>query len=370
MTRLLIFHSALAPYRVDFFNLLAESFETELVLFDRNLVNQKFDQTALVGRLKCKVSYLDSGFRYKDRYFRLGALRKLWMAHPDVVLLPEYGVVSIAVVFWKSLTHAKFKVYTMTDDNLMMFHRHRMRGLRGVIFRWFARTLDGFVVTSDAVKQEILRSVPLRREVKICVVPILHGEIENRAEIFSKGKVWRMTHAPDAKAVLLFVGRLAPEKNVDWLIERMGKLPSSYRLVIVGSGPDEDMLKAKACALPQVAFVGRKEGDEVYAMMSMADALVLPSLFEPYGAVVGEALQIGTPCLVSQNVGACVLIREGINGACFDLRREKEFTDQLERVLAIKKTGMSLLETDLRSGVAELVRVIKGDICGKGCSDA
>ena len=56
MKKLLIFHQALAPYRVDFFNHLAEKFNTELVLFDTNLVNQKFDQKQLVENLKCRVS--------------------------------------------------------------------------------------------------------------------------------------------------------------------------------------------------------------------------------------------------------------------------------------------------------------------------
>ena len=162
--------------------------------------------------------------------------------------------------------------------------------------------------------------------------------------------------------VLVFVGRLDPEKNVGWLIERMRDVGKDVGLVLVGSGTEEDLLKKTVVAsnMENVRFVGRKEGEQVYRMMAMADVLVLPSLFEPYGAVVGEALQWGTPCIVSDNVGASVLIHEGVNGAVFKTGDVADFQTKLFALLHYEKTGKSLLEIDLETAVEKLVSAMQG----------
>ena len=361
--RLLIFHPALAPYRVDFFNLLAQAFSTELVLFDTNLVNQKFDQQKLVGRMNCKVSYLTRGFRWKDRYFRTGALRKIWRDNPDIVLGCEYSPVTICIALWKFIFRSRFRLFTITDDNIRQFNARR--GVKKLLRWFFVRTLDGMIVTNAETANAYKRITPAQSKIAYMVVPILHASsslLANRERVVSEGKAWREAYLKAWQKVLVFVGRLDPEKNVGWLIERMRDVGKDVGLVLVGSGTEEDLLKKTVVAsnMENVRFVGRKEGEEVYRMMAMADVLVLPSLFEPYGAVVGEALQWGTPCIVSDNVGASVLIREGENGAVFTTGDAADFQAKLFALLHYEKTGKSLLEIDLETAVEKLVSAMQG----------
>ena len=361
--RLLIFHPALAPYRVDFFNLLSQAFSTELVLFDTNLVNQKFDQQKLVGRMNCKVSYLTNGFRWKDRYFRTGALRKIWRYKPDIVLGCEYSPVTVCIALWKLVFRSRFKLFTITDDNIGQFNARR--GIKKLLRWFFVRALDGIIVTNAETANAYKQITPAQAKIVYPIVPILHASsslLANRERVLSEAKAWREAYLKAWRKVLVFVGRLDPEKNVGWLIDRMGDVGKDIGLVLIGSGTEEDALKNSVAAahVENVRFLGRKEGDDVYRMMAMADVLVLPSVFEPYGAVVGEALLWGTPCLVSDHVGASVLIHEGENGAVFKTGDAADFQAKLSSLLHCEKKGKPLLEIDLETAVEKLVSVMQG----------
>lgn len=362
MKKLLIFHQALAPYRVDFFNHLAEKFDSELVLFDTNLVNQKFNQKRLVGSLKCKVSYLLGGFRWKDRYFRTGALRKIWRERPDVVLGCEYSLVTIVIALYRFVFKANFRLYTMTDDNVIQFKART--GLKAILRWMFVRMLDGIVVTNEATKHAYEAITPDNSTTKYFVIPILHDEDKIRKDadsIMAAGKKWRSDNLERYEKVAVFVGRLDEVKNVEWLVDIFGEL-KNIALVMVGNGPLEDALRDKVSKLQckNVYLVGRKEGREVYEMMAMADVLVLPSVFEPYGAVVGEALQWGTPCIVSDRVGAKDLVGTR-NGAVFRCNDAINFASVVNNVVAMKCSCNSLINDSLRNLVLSLAKNMEGN---------
>lgn len=359
--KLLVFHQALAPYRVDFFNHLAVRFDMELVLFDTNLVNQKFDQGRLVERLKCRVSYLLGGFRWKDRYFRMGAVRKIRQERPDVVLGCEYSLVTIAIALYRWVSRAKFRLYTMTDDNLIQFNARR--GIKAAL-RWlFVRVFDGIIVTNDEVRLAYESITPRSSGIGYYVVPILHDEAAIRTDfeaIAAAGENWRTDNLPAFSKVALFVGRLDEVKNIRWLVEQFKNL-QDIALVVLGSGAlDEEIATiVKKDRLGNVVLVGRKEGRGVYEMMTMADALVLPSAFEPYGAVVGEALQWGTPCVVSDRVGSKDLINEK-HGAVFPFGDSAAFEVALRKTLRLKAGHASLIDDELPRAMEPVLKSMGG----------
>ena len=83
--KLLIFHPALAPYRVDQFNALSLLFELEVVFLYDNLWSYKMDQSRLISQLNFRVSWLLTGPRYKGRVFRYGMLKKIKSINPDII---------------------------------------------------------------------------------------------------------------------------------------------------------------------------------------------------------------------------------------------------------------------------------------------
>lgn len=98
----------------------------------------------------------------------------------------------------------------------------------------------------------------------------------------------------------LYVGRLAPEKNINCLLQAFQRLPH-YQLTLVGRGPEEASLRLKAS--PQVTFVGHVVHSELAKWYTSHDVLILPSFSEPWGLVVEEALSYGLPVIVSSRVG-------------------------------------------------------------------
>jgi glycosyltransferase involved in cell wall biosynthesis len=108
---------------------------------------------------------------------------------------------------------------------------------------------------------------------------------------------------------LLYVGRLAPEKNTIALAEAVSSpgLRDHVELELVGDGPDRGMLeKLVAEGANNVSIVGARTHREVGDHLATADALVLPSTWEPWGLVVIEALGQGIPVLATPAVGAAV----------------------------------------------------------------
>ena len=65
--KIIVFHPALAPYRVDFFNSLNENFDADFYFFNENLLNQKFNQDKLKKEIDFNCNYLKKGFFYRIR---------------------------------------------------------------------------------------------------------------------------------------------------------------------------------------------------------------------------------------------------------------------------------------------------------------
>jgi glycosyltransferase involved in cell wall biosynthesis len=113
---------------------------------------------------------------------------------------------------------------------------------------------------------------------------------------------------------LLYVGRLEREKGFDVLLDAWRRADVDGELLVAGEGP----IAASGPAVRALGFVPRDDLPQLYAS---ADTLVLPSVrtatfLEPWGLVINEAMQQGTPVIASDAVGAVAggLVRDGRNG--------------------------------------------------------
>ena len=143
----------------------------------------------------------------------------------------------------------------------------------------------------------------------------------------------------------LYVGRLSPEKNLEFLIRAFTKLPE-LTLNVVGFGPQETFLKSIAGA--NIVFHGAVENAKLPAYYRENDVFVLPSKSEVWGMVVEEALNNGVPVLVSDRVGCAEELIEGKNvGLIFKTDDEKTFFEN------IKKISGSNFYNSLRKSVSQ-----------------
>jgi glycosyltransferase involved in cell wall biosynthesis len=120
--------------------------------------------------------------------------------------------------------------------------------------------------------------------------------------------------AREGVPVLLYVGRLAAEKNVTLALHAFETLrlrQPDAQLVVVGDGPLRGALEA---GHPAARFVGVQRGDELAACYASADLFVFPSLSDTFGNVTLEALASGLPVVAYDTAAAAEHVRHGESG--------------------------------------------------------
>jgi glycosyltransferase involved in cell wall biosynthesis len=122
---------------------------------------------------------------------------------------------------------------------------------------------------------------------------------------------------PEGNALLLFVGRLVPEKNLPLLMEAVSRLPPSQRPLVwlAGEGPERRRVEAEVARLglgDHVRLLGERTDTRV--LMRAADLLVLPSREEGLSNVLLEAMASGLPVIATAVGGSPELIDDRVTG--------------------------------------------------------
>lgn len=135
--------------------------------------------------------------------------------------------------------------------------------------------------------------------------------------------------------VFIYVGRLEPYKGILLLLKTFLQLSeANVRLLIVGEGSCRVAVKDAASIDKRIVYVGRRDFTGVIEAFAIADVAVVPSLFEPWGLVVNEAMAAGLPVIASDRVGAVDdLVVDGITGKVFTAGHIPELLVALKELL-------------------------------------
>ncbi|MYA91420.1 MAG: glycosyltransferase family 1 protein [Synechococcus sp. SB0669_bin_8] len=116
--------------------------------------------------------------------------------------------------------------------------------------------------------------------------------------------------------LLLYVGRLSAEKQVESILPVLKALPGS-RLALVGDGPHRQQLE-KIFAGTATRFVGYLRGEDLAGAYASADAFLFPSSTETLGLVLLEAMAAGCPVVAANRGGIPDIVTDGENGCLYD----------------------------------------------------
>lgn len=145
------------------------------------------------------------------------------------------------------------------------------------------------------------------------------------------------------RPVILFASKLQAHKRPHDLLEAHARLVAGVArerapyLLFAGDGEERTALETRAGDLKggAVRFLGFRNQSELPALFDLADVFVLPSLREPWGLVLNEAMNAACPLVVSDRVGAAPdLVAEGINGFVFPVGDINALADRLSRVIS------------------------------------
>ncbi|PRY42831.1 glycosyltransferase family 4 protein [Umezawaea tangerina] len=186
---------------------------------------------------------------------------------------------------------------------------------------WLANRADSLITCSAAMRAEVAHLF----DVDPTGVTVLHNGIEPRRWKVKAADVAtaRDRYSPDGHPLLLFFGRLEWEKGVQDLLAALPRIRRAHRgtrLVVAGEGSHATWLVDQARkhkVRRAVDFVGHLSDRELTAVLAAADAVVLPSKYEPFGIVALEAAAAGTPLVASTAGGLGEVVRNHDTGLSF-----------------------------------------------------
>jgi glycosyltransferase involved in cell wall biosynthesis len=136
--------------------------------------------------------------------------------------------------------------------------------------------------------------------------------------------------------LLLYVGRLSREKQLDHLKLILDKIPGT-RLALVGDGPARGDLEKYFAGTP-TQFPGYLKGEALSQAYASADIFVFPSAIESFGLVVVEAMAAGLPVVASRVGGVCDVVEEGKTGYTFNIGDKAALVEGVRRVSETRET--------------------------------
>ncbi|MCP5419814.1 MAG: glycosyltransferase family 1 protein [Gammaproteobacteria bacterium] len=240
------------------------------------------------------------------------ALQRCWRADPpDVVHVATEGPLGRSAL--SSAKRLHLPASSSFHTNFHSYSRHYGFGMLakpiiGYLRRFHNRTSCTLVATEELAKQ--LRELGFRR------TRILSRGVDTRLfKPTQRSDALRRTWGvADDDPVLLYVGRLAAEKNLDLVIRAFQAIHTRVpraRLVLVGDGP---LREALASRCPQAIFRGMRLGEELATHYASADIFLFPSLTETFGNVTLEAMASGLAVVAFDYAAARQHLEQGHSG--------------------------------------------------------
>lgn len=221
--------------------------------------------------------------------------------------VPEYNLMSF---------------FTPRQKNVVLcessMHDTHFTGLRGLIKRMIiSRMLTA--LPSGVLHKQVFEQIKFTG--KICMT--------GGVGIFNKGDRHFLKKFPHAPLRYLYVGRLVSVKNIGFLIRQFNKLGKP--LTIIGTGEQEEYLKNIAC--DNITFEGFISNEMLPQVYDAHDVFILPSVYEPWGLVVDEAIYWGLPVIVSNVVGCSVDMVEQLGtGVVFESNNSNSFIEAITEI--------------------------------------
>ena len=233
---------------------------------------------------------------------------------PDVLYIATEGPLGLSAL-WVA-RRLGIPVVSGFHSNLQQYRKHDDLGLFSRLLssylRWFHNHSQLTLVPSISQGLELTRRGFQHLQLLACGVDgqLFHPRKRNSSLRASWG-------LGEDDIAVLYVGRLAAEKNLELLGPSLLALQSTYpqrrfKLIVVGEGPQRSAL---AQALPEAIFTGVQRGEALAEHYACGDVLLFPSLHETFAKVILEALASGLGVVAFDQAAAGQHIRHGHNGA-------------------------------------------------------
>ena len=257
-------------------------------------------------------------------------IKEIYSYKPDIVVIPGYS----NLLYWIALFLGKFilriKVIATVDSTE---YDNPRRTYKEIIKKTFLRFCDYVFCYGTKSKEYVVKLGMSPERVIIRYQATNNQAIESVYNTYKGKRDYLISKNGFKKYNFIYVGRLNKKKNIESLIKAFKLLKDNlenskdWGLILVGEGDRKEYLAnlITELSVPEVFFIGGKSWKEVPIYYALSDVFILPSISEPWGLVVNEAMVCGLPVIVSDRAGSAYdLVKEGRNGFTFNPFNEKE----------------------------------------------
>eukprot|EP00921_Rhytidocystis_pertsovi_P015030 GHVQ01024066.1.p1 GENE.GHVQ01024066.1~~GHVQ01024066.1.p1 ORF type:complete len:460 (+),score=27.80 GHVQ01024066.1:1231-2610(+) len=300
---------------------------------------------------------------------QLKCLSLLRRFNPDLLHVSSPGLLALSVALIQRKLH-RVPLVLSYHTHVPAYAHAYLPGLPGIVslswmmVRWLHNHADLTLVTSPQMKAQ-MEQAGIRR-VLVWQKAVDTETFNPRFRSLSMRD--RLSNGCRDAVVLLYVGRVSAEKNLEMLSRVVKQVPNSM-LAIVGDGPLVPRMKAAFGNCDRVSFMGILKGKDLSAAFASADVFVMPSLTETLGFVVLEAMASGLPVVGFRAGGIPDLISDGYTGflvnpdsndihSTTSVPTEQTTTTQLDSTTAFAEKVQELAENlILRRTMGEAARL-------------
>jgi glycogen(starch) synthase len=203
---------------------------------------------------------------------------------------------------------------------------------------WSTYEANKLIVTTYSMRHEVCGHFNVPWE-KVWIIPNAVDASKFQVNVDRNSVRARFGVAPSEK-LILYVGRLVPQKGVEFLIGAVPRIAAKYggaKCVIVGDGWLRGHLEYLANQTGQrwrFNFTGFISDADLVALMRSADVLVVPSVYEPFGIVALEGMAAGVPVVASQVGGLAEVVEHDRTGEYVYMRSPDSIAWGVDRVLS------------------------------------
>lgn len=258
---------------------------------------------------------------------------ELQLFQPDIIhVATPFNMGLCGLHYAKKLNIPVVGSYHTNFDKYLAYYD--MQFLSRVLWKymhWFHRPLKKIFVPSTDTKEQLQK-----RGFTNLSIWSRGVDISTYHSNYNEQRV-RDAYQIKEKYILLYVGRISPEKDVNLLPDINKKLLQkgidNVHWLIVGDGPLKDEMEQTAST--NMTFAGYITGEDLAEIYAAANLFVFPSATETFGNVVLESMACGTPVIGVNAGGVRTIIKDGVTGILCEEKDNDAFTEAIVRMLSI-----------------------------------
>jgi 1,2-diacylglycerol 3-alpha-glucosyltransferase len=277
--------------------------------------------------------------------------RKIKKFQPDIIHIQNhFSLGNAALKAGKSLKIPIMGTNHFMPDNLLQylptfFHKEAAK-IMWKHFKMVYKKLDFITSPSNAAVQ-MIKDKGLKNDMTVISNGINLAKFKKAPK---DGGLMKKYGVKEGEPVLLFVGRLEVDKNVDLLLRaaKIALRKTNFKVLLVGRGKNDRHLEALSKKLgleESVVFTGRVDDDELEKIYSLADVYLATGTAELQGIAVMEAMTAGLPVLAINAIALPELVYNSVNGYLF----EKDDQDLADKIIQILKDKNALVNMSKKS---------------------